>query len=698
MKKKIVLILCLFTISLHPASAAAFAQTPLSQKHKIWIEEEVPYIITDKEKTVFLKLETVRDRDILIEEFWKQRDPTPGTPRNEFREEHYRRIEFANKTFGRGTPFKGWRTDQGRIYVMLGMPIDVQKIKTSDVYPMEIWQYRGNPALGQAPFFQLLFFQRGGVGEFKLYNPQSHGPKALVPDPFRQPQVNNAPWMPPAHDLPSNWDAMDIQAFRLLEGALGSNIAQATYSFFPGVGDPNSLRSQILLAEIDSYPKKRINDAYAYDILEHKATVEVSYSVYFIGNRSAVSVLRDPSGLFFLGYVIVPDNLTLDSYQDKYFADLKTTLRLSDAGGKTIFQQERLIPIELRKEELKAVEKSSFQLYDAIPIIPGAYTFDLLLENTVSKEFTSIERTISIPEGDPLWMSPLILARKVARDSPVAGASRAYQVGALQIYPCLNSMFQVKDSLFLFFQIHGLTAELKESGILEYSALKDNQVMLASRKSVRDYEEGRDFLTELSLEKLIPGTYVAMAKLMDKAGREVLSQKSDFIVSDKAIPGTWIAAHENPPAGDPYYAFVLGSQYLSRGDLNRAQIELFRAHSQKPDSLEHALAYARVLRMLNDPVVAQDILLPFVKKDIANFDLYDSLGNAAQDMGEFKDAIGWYQKALAFKGNVIEILNSLGVCFFKIGDKDEARRAWQKSLEIDPKQDHIKKLIEKLKE
>ena len=85
----------------------------LEKKYEEWIKEEVIYIITPIEKEVFYKLETDRDRNLFMEEFWRQRDPTPGTPRNEFKEEHYRRIEFTNKAFGRGTPIKGWRTDRG---------------------------------------------------------------------------------------------------------------------------------------------------------------------------------------------------------------------------------------------------------------------------------------------------------------------------------------------------------------------------------------------------------------------------------------------------------------------------------------------------------------------------------------------------------------------------------------------------------
>jgi GWxTD domain-containing protein len=672
-------------------------ETSLPKKYETWLKEEAVYIITDKEKDVFFKLETDRDRDLFIEEFWRQRDPTPGTPKNELRDEHYRRIEFANKTFGRGTPFKGWRTDQGRIFIMLGMPFDVQKIMSGDVYPIEIWYYHGNPAFGQAPIFRLLFFQKGGGGEFKLYSPVANGPKDLVPNPFRRTEGEylGAKYV----NFPEGWDDMDRQAYKLLHDNVSPEVAETTISLIPGSQDRSQiLRSQILFGEIEKYPQKKVNNAYAYNFLEHKASVEVSYSVHFMGNRSAVSLLQDPSGLFFLNYVIVPENLSLDTFQDKYFADLKTTLRLADAGGKTVFQEEKYIPIELRKEELRAVEKNSFHLYDAFPLIPGVYTFSLLVENTVSKEFTSIEKTVSIPEGNPLWMSPLILARKVAKDSISQGTSRAFQVGQLQIYPCLNSTFQTKDRLFLFFQIFGMSRELKDQGILEYSLFNDEQVLQSSRKNVRDFENGRDFLEEFSLDKVIPGTYAMKAALFDKGGREVLSQGIQFLVSDKAIPGSWIVAQANPPAEDPYYSYVLGCQYLSRGDVGKARGELAAAYERKPGSLDYAVGYARILVATKEPGRARDILLPFAKKEVANFDLYDCLGKAFQEAGDIKEAIPWYQKALSHKGNVIEVLNSLGECYFKIGDKEQALRAWKKSLEINPNQENIKKMIERLKE
>ena len=96
-------------------NAQKISPKDLPERYQAWLEEEVVYIITPKEKDVFLQLESDREREMFIEAFWKQRDPNPTTPENEYKEEHYRRIAYANKTFGRESPGPGWRTARGRI-------------------------------------------------------------------------------------------------------------------------------------------------------------------------------------------------------------------------------------------------------------------------------------------------------------------------------------------------------------------------------------------------------------------------------------------------------------------------------------------------------------------------------------------------------------------------------------------------------
>ena len=94
----------------------------LSPAHREWIEEEVVYIISSEERDAFLDLESQEEREAFIGAFWRRRDPDPLTPVNEFREEHYRRIEHAKRYLGRESAVPGWLTDRGKMYIILGEP------------------------------------------------------------------------------------------------------------------------------------------------------------------------------------------------------------------------------------------------------------------------------------------------------------------------------------------------------------------------------------------------------------------------------------------------------------------------------------------------------------------------------------------------------------------------------------------------
>ncbi len=671
----------------------------LPEKYTKWLNEDVVYIITPIEKEVFLNLEDDRGRDLFIEEFWRQRDPTPGTTRNEFKDEHYRRIEYANRVFGRGTPTKGWRTDRGRFYIMLGKPNHVERFLTGDINPCEIWYYSGNPNLGQAPSYRLLFFQRYGSGDFELYSPAADGPKSLVPFNMRRPDIELPPGL--AQKLEGIGDVLDerdVNAYAILLLNVGLDLAEASLSNIPGRSGPEHiLPSVILLGEVDTYPHKKVDDDYAYEFLEHKAVVEVSYSVHHIGNQARVDVIQDSSDLFFVHYAIVPEVLSIDSFADKYFTNLKTSLHMTDRAGKTIYQGERNIPLELNKNELKVLEKSSFQLCDSFPLIPGDYTLNLLLENMVTKEFTSLERYVSVPEGDSLRMTSLILARKVDKDSIYSQATRAFQVGNLQVYPSVTNTFLDKDTLYLFFQIHGLDQAWREEGVLAYTFYVGERVIQTKRRNVSEYHSRRDFLQEFSLQSLTPGKYMVEVSLLDQAGKKHMTEIAGLTITDQPFRGTWLVSQTNPPADDPYYSYILGNQYFNKGEMEKAHDALAQAYGVAPDSLEYALGYARILVSLKNYRQVREILLPFEQAGQEDFSLFLYLGRASQELGELEAAIGFYQKALSHRGNIAEILNSIGECYLRLGNVKEALRAWEASLEINPKQERIKERIEKLK-
>ncbi len=132
--------------------------TPLSGQYKRFLEQDAIYLITDQEEEVYKMLQTDEERDRFIASFWQVRDPTPGTTRNEFRDQFVERTKEANKLF-RGYGREGWRTDRGRTYVLLGRPQERRSYdQARDLYPIEVWFYQtSDPALPN--FFYLLFYR-----------------------------------------------------------------------------------------------------------------------------------------------------------------------------------------------------------------------------------------------------------------------------------------------------------------------------------------------------------------------------------------------------------------------------------------------------------------------------------------------------------------------------------------------------------
>ncbi len=129
-----------------------------------WLNEEVVYIISDKERAAFLKLTTDEERNKFIEQFWERRNPNPGSPQNSFKEEHYRRIAFANEHFASNRP--GWKTDRGHVYIVYGPPDEIDSHPGKKPYPFEEWRYRHVEGLGDNVIFT--FTDRKMTGDYQL--------------------------------------------------------------------------------------------------------------------------------------------------------------------------------------------------------------------------------------------------------------------------------------------------------------------------------------------------------------------------------------------------------------------------------------------------------------------------------------------------------------------------------------------------
>jgi len=150
----------------------------LADHYKKWLDEDVTYIITDEEKSVFKNLKNEEERESFVEQFWARRNPDPRSPDNVFKEEHYRRIAYANQNYASGV--QGWRTDRGRIYIMFGKPDELESHPTggayarpysegggtTSTYPFEKWWYRHIDGVGDD--IEIEFVDKSMSGEYRM--------------------------------------------------------------------------------------------------------------------------------------------------------------------------------------------------------------------------------------------------------------------------------------------------------------------------------------------------------------------------------------------------------------------------------------------------------------------------------------------------------------------------------------------------
>jgi len=673
-----------------PKAAASKASLP--ERYKRWLDEEVVYIITKRERDVFLQLQTDRERDIFLGAFWKHRDPTPGTPKNEAEEEHRRRLDHANTFYGRSVPLPGWRTDRGRIYILLGAPQNVEQYSNvHGVHPTEIWFYLGDPALGLPTAFNVIFFRKEGVGDYILYSPTEHGPRSLI-----------ASSMGGYRDVTRVSGSMtnDQAAYKELQD-LEPNLARQTLSLIPGEASQpgyESMASTKLLATIATVPTKKVAADYADAILKYKDFVEVDYTANYIASDVLVQVIRDENGESFVHYTVEPARISAEEIGGKYEIRFLLNGRVSDAAGKTVYQFDKDFPLSLTSTELEDVRAQSLSIQDAFPVVPGTYTFDLLLKNTLSKEFAGAGTTLVVlgPSGPP-GLGALLLAYGAERAKSGPGERVPFKVGEAQILCQTRKTFGAKEALVLFYQPHGITEDLRSSGTLQTIFYRENEEFLRRTRRLADAPPEGVVDTQ-SLTDFGPGYYQVRVALLDGAGKELAQAKENFEVSlAPSIPRPRVMSKVAAAAVRDDDLFTTGLQLMSKGDIEGARARLAAAHSRAPQRPDYAVAYAQALFRLKDYPKTKEVLLPWAGAEDTPAEIPALLGFACQAMEEFEEAVTYYTAYLVRFGANVDILNFLGTCHLQLGNRDEALKAWTKSLEVSPNQEKIKALVDSLR-
>jgi tetratricopeptide (TPR) repeat protein len=253
--------------------------------------------------------------------------------------------------------------------------------------------------------------------------------------------------------------------------------------------------------------------------------------------------------------------------------------------------------------------------------------------------------------------------------------------------------------LIIVFQIHGLSGELKEKGEVKFTFLKGGEEFFSKNRKVAEYQGLPNILEQFDLSQFPPAHYRVQVSLF-VGGREVLFNSEEFDITHlEAIARPWVYSKISPDTQDPLHFYLIGTQLFNSGKIAEARVNLEKAFQKKPDSVDFALNLARTYMVLNEYKKVESLLLPFINQpQLSKYEVFFMMGKTYQNLGELSKAIEVLDKAISSYGININLLNTIGECYFQLGEPGEALAAWQKSLEINQNQPQIKKSVEALKE
>lgn len=669
----------------------------IPSKYRKWIEEEVVHIISERERNIFFKLTANEQRDRFMEEFWAERDPTPGTEKNEFRDEHYRRIEYANKWLGRETGKPGWRTDRGRIYILLGEPKEIRRYHSSQfLVPLEMWFYEANPMLGVPPFFYAIFFKKFAVGDFIHYDPTMHGPEALV--------------------FLSAGESFDQAAMKIYQ--VDPELAQASVNLVPTetrdieTTTRPTLSSVQLMAQIENIPNYRRSAEYAERILRGEPKVETRYSFSDSKLSSAINMIQLGSGDNMLSYSFFfpTEVLEFGQYKDTIYTALEVLFSVTTPEGELIAERKQLLDLELTPEQKRKLQSGGLAYEDSFYLLPGEYTATLTVRNKITRVFyTTSERVQApFPSSKQLFIyTPVLFARSenVGAINPSRIPPFAYL--ALKFHPILNEFLTRGQEIGVFYQVYAPAIKdtsgtnqqlqityrlLSESG----AEIKKTTVGLESRQ-FSSIGTGSVFW-RFATEDLEFGKY--RLEVTAAYGEDVAQAQSQLFEIRReggvAEPLTYYGPPLDFSGSAPVIAKAQQLLNLSRPDI--AVRLLTSAHSSWPGDDEISSLYAEALTEEGKLDEAADILLEISLRHPTEPVWKRKLGMLHLRLGSFNKAIGYLEQVRLQEGDSVEVLNPLGEAYRFSENNTKAIEIWERSIEIEPGQPLIEERLKQLRE
>ena len=506
----------------------------LSRPYKKWLEEDVVWIITDEERAAFKQLSNDEERDNFIEAFWQRRDPTPDTEENEYKEEHYQRIAYANEHFAAGVP--GWKTDRGRIYIVYGKADEVDSHPSGGTYerpmeegggetstfPFEDWRYRYIEGIGQEVIIE--FVDTCMCGEYHMTMDRSEK-DALLMTP---------------------------------------NAGLTLYEQM-GMANKSSRFSGNGLERLGLGPESSMLQTKEFDRLEQFAKLQAAPKVKFTDLEEAVNskIILNPMPFdvradfvkITSDTVLVPvtiqmrnRDITFVNKEGVQRGTVNIFARLTTLTGKIVQTFEDTVQVDVPAELLPRTAENASVYWKALPLRPGRYKLNIAIKDVNGDRKGLWSRSIVVPEfsDDKLSTSTLIVADQMEPVPTKAIGTGSFVIGTTKVRPRVAAA-DGKPALFkkdkdqklnFWMQVYNLGLDEKThkpSATFEYEITN-----LATNKQVIQKTETTDSMgnigEQVTLQKSIvaanlqPGTYKINIKVNDNISKQTINPSAVFAV------------------------------------------------------------------------------------------------------------------------------------------------------------------------
>jgi len=509
----------------------------LSSVDATWLREEVPDIITEQERRAFLELGTQEEREQFIEIFWRSRNPEPESPINPVREEHYRRLAYADEHFASG--IAGRKSDRGHIYIIWGPPDEIETHPTggtydrpmeqgggtTTTYPWELWRYRHLEGIGEN--IEIEFVDPTGSGEYHL-----------TKDPCEKDALAHVPGAGPS-----------------LTEIIGQSSKASRFSNSNGTTCPIPLGgTSASMNEFDMQdryfrvqrPPERLKD------LAELVTVRVVHNEIHMDYRA--DFLRVTSGTVLVPISVqIPNrDLNFQNKQGIYSAVLNLYGRITTPGGVVVQTFEDAISRDFPESLYQSSLGLSSIYQKSVPLRSGLYRLDLVVKDTLSGNLGVFNTALRVPhfEDDKLDASSLILADQMETVPTKQIGMGQFVLNSYKVRPRLSREFSSADKLGIFLQLYNLKLDAgshKTDVSVAYRITKDQQEIWQAVEAPNQLHQGGEQLTiqrYLPVASLAPGRYTIEVTAIDLLTNETVIRTAEFTV--KAVSDAKPASTRTP--------------------------------------------------------------------------------------------------------------------------------------------------------